>query len=78
MKMKRTLERSILVPYINKLSQKIALSFKTYDVKLTYKPVNKMQNKIFTNTKDKIEKEKNLVYKIKCCNCESSYSETCL
>jgi len=66
------------IPYIKNLSQKIALTFKKYDVndiKLTYKPMNKMQNKIFTNTKDKTEKDKqkNLVYKIDCCNCDNSY-----
>jgi len=43
------------IPYINKLSLNINKTLKTYDysdVKLAYRPIKKLQNMAYSNTKD--------------------------
>jgi hypothetical protein len=62
--------------YIPKLSENLKQELEKYNENLTlaFKPPNKL-NSLFTNTKDKIEKNKksNLIYKIDCTNCPSVY-----
>lgn len=66
------------IPFINPLSFKMKKMFKDYevnDLKLVFKPINKMGRVIYTNTKDKIKKElnKDLIYQIDCNNCDKTY-----
>jgi GIY-YIG catalytic domain len=62
--------------YIPKLSECLKQELEKYNENLTlaFKPPNKI-NSLFTNTKDKIDKNKksNLIYKINCTDCPSVY-----
>jgi len=66
------------IPFVDKLSHNINNILKKYDckdIKLVYRPIKKLQNLVFTNTKDKIEAsfKKDLIYKINCKDCNSNY-----
>jgi len=66
------------ITYIPSLTNKINQTLKTYDcnnIKLAFKPIKKLKEGIYTNTKDKISNnmKKNLVYKINCKDCDKSY-----
>jgi len=63
--------------YIRGLSNKIIRDLKEYhlgDIKIAHKPVNKL-GRIYSNLKDKIGKmdKKDVIYKLNCKDCESSY-----
>lgn len=64
------------IPYINKVSITIAKLIKENNniTKIAYKPINKL-DKIYTKTKDQINKndKNNVVYQVKCDNCNKTY-----
>lgn len=65
----------ITIPYIEGLGEKLSRYLRQHDFKVAYKPVDKIKDVLFTKTKDKISKDKNInvVYEIPCGACEKSY-----
>jgi len=67
------------IPYLNKNSNskitKHLDKMTNENTKITQKPINKINQCILSNTKDKIDKSKtsNLIYNIPCNDCEKSY-----
>ncbi|KYN11355.1 hypothetical protein ALC57_16496 [Trachymyrmex cornetzi] len=62
------------VPYIKNISEKFRSITEKNNFKIAYKPMNKL-NSIIKTGKDKLDimEQCNVVYKINCLNCESSY-----
>ena len=69
-----TSRKSVVLPYINKLSEQLASVFKRYNVGTAMKPIKNIRS-IIVHPKDKIEKENKtgVVYQIPCTNCEKTY-----
>lgn len=65
----------ITVPYIKGLGEKLSRYLRQYNFKLAFKPIDKIKDTLFTKTKDKISKDKNVnvVYEIPCGACDKSY-----
>jgi len=71
-------KKYLTIPYLNKASVRLKDYLKNNipdKLTITLKPINKTQSKIYTNTKDKIDKLKNtnIIYKIPCSDCNLSY-----
>jgi len=68
----------VSIPYIKGFTENIKKTFKDYDIKeikIASKPINKINDQIFSKLKDKIPEDKQtcLVYQINCTDCNKIY-----
>lgn len=71
-------KKFVSIPFISPISLLIKKEFSKMDVKnmnWSFKPINRFNQSIFTNTKDRIEKSNktNVVYQINCSDCDQLY-----
>jgi len=71
-------KKYVAIPFINPISLQIKKEFNKMDVRdinWAFKPTNKFEHSIFTNTKDKISKsdKTNVIYQVNCSDCEQLY-----
>ncbi|KYN28332.1 hypothetical protein ALC57_02245 [Trachymyrmex cornetzi] len=67
-------QKFVLLPYANNITEKLKDVYSKYNLTLTYKPTNTL-SKFITTGKDKLNimEKSHVVYRIDCCDCESSY-----
>lgn len=65
----------VTLPYVPGLGEKLARYLGQHDLKVAFKPVDKIKDVLFTKTKDKIPKMKNtnVVYEVPCGACPKTY-----
>ena len=63
------------IPYIRGTSETIAGVLQPYNIRVAHKPITTLRQ-LLTNVKDKDkpEERQGAVYKIKCCDCQASYT----
>ena len=64
----------VVIPYIQGLSERLAKTYKKYDITTCMKPNSTLRQSL-VHPKDKVDKLKNsgVVYEIPCRNCDSTY-----
>lgn len=72
---KQSTNKFVTIPYVKGLGEKLCRYLRQYKINVAFKPMDKVKDKLFTKTKDKIPKENNtnVVYKINCGQCAKSY-----
>lgn len=71
-------KKFIAIPYVKHLSENIKKTFKSFnfnEIKISDKPLHKLNNSIFSQLKDNIpvEKQNCIVYELDCLNCDKIY-----
>ncbi|KYN21629.1 hypothetical protein ALC57_06005 [Trachymyrmex cornetzi] len=62
------------LPYVKNFTEKFQNVYKKHNLNIAYKSINSL-NKFIKTGKDKLDKmdNNNVIYRINCCNCNSSY-----
>ena len=60
------------IPYIKGTSETIARILQPYNIREAHKPITTLRQ-LLTNVKDEPNDRQGAVYKIKCCDCQTTY-----
>jgi hypothetical protein len=70
---RRPFRSFVSIPYCGRKSEAVAATLRKHDIRVSFKPWNRIESKLVCTRQPDPSKIKNAVYKINCKNCHVSY-----